>query len=1285
MQFTLNFEDLHQLYSQTPFAMAILDPDEKILEINDAFEALFQYKAEEVVGKKISKLIIPDDKGEQSRKFSDTVSNKKTVIAKTVRKRKDGKLVNVRIIGYPITKKGELKAIAVIYFNITKDVKIQKELEMKSKTLETLFISAPVGIFLINLTTKKITDANDKAVELFECSMEQLMSMHCYDIICKKDCELEGSFKTKFITREKSIKTLKGNTRTFFFNIAKVKIDGQEHLIETFIDITENKKKERNLLLLEKSMAQTAESIIVISASGDILFVNDAWVKLFGHKDNSKITEKGGNALLSDFLRNPGIQNLRKSLKQNIEMTSQMKFRRTDGSSIVINVSASIILDEHKEKIAEVFITRDVTEELESKRKIFESEQKYKAVAESALTGISTSDMDENIIFSNQAFADTLGYTVDELTGMNLADLIDEDEMEKIKNETSRRKEGDTSFYEGRLKRKDGKEIVLSVHASPLYNYNNQIEGTIAVTYDVTETAHARQILRENEEKLRTITSSVKDAILMMDHRGEISYWNDAASEIFGYSENEAIGQNLHTLLASEDDLEQHKKNFPQFLKSGKGNAVGKTLELTAIHKDGSIIPIELSLSSVKLKSRWNAVGVLRNISERKETERKIREARDQAIAASKYKSQFLANMSHEIRTPMNGIVGMTELLLGTELTEDQMEFANMIKSSAGSLLNLLNDFLDFSKIESGKMEIETIPFSLSEEINNALDSMIFKAHEKELELIVNVPLDVPDKLLGDPNRLTQVIINLITNAIKFTDEGEVSIRVSTFAKKKNHVDLLFVVTDTGIGIPREKQKSIFDAFSQADGSTTRLYGGSGLGLAISSRIVSLMGGEMWIESEVGKGSAFFFTSRFELQPVIKSKSEEHMPPRVSHKSVLIVDDNKTNRTMLNEIFKNFGFKTYTAPDGPQALDTLENVMMQKKEIDLIITDSEMPEMDGFEFIRETREHYNNDTRIIMMLTTSSGENIQKCKDIGVDAHISKPVNQSTLLDLLLTIFDEVISKPVATLDNTEIKKVSDGVFYNILLAEDNAINQKLAIRMLENYGHEVTLAKDGLEAYEKFRKGNFDLVLMDIQMPVMDGFEATSRIRNHEKSHGTHIPIIAMTAHALKGDEERCLAAGMDDYISKPINFQKLLSIIPGNVNLKGDKRRKTEALQTENELNYYHLMKQFGGNAQLLSEMISSFLEESTIQVEDIKQGIDDNNYEKVASIAHSLKGSLGIFTQKEPYKLLLEIESYAKTKNVADARNSFNLFFKNFTQFKRKLKQLGELENGSSESNN
>jgi PAS domain S-box-containing protein len=654
----------------------------------------------------------------------------------------------------------------------------------------------------------------------------------------------------------------------------------------------------------------------------------------------------------------------------------------------------------------------------------------------------------------------------------------------------------------------------------------------------------AEEALRESEAKYRSIFESSKDVIYMSDLDGRIENMNQAGLQLFGYTEEEIFSPDF-----SFEDIYANKEDRKRFLEKILKEGYVKDYEVDFRNREGKTINTLLT-ATVRKDKEGNVIGfqgIIRDITDRKRAEEELRRAREAALSASKAKSEFLASMSHEIRTPMNAIIGMTELTLDTDLSSEQREYLRVVQSNAESLLSLVNDILDISKIEAGKMEIEEIPFDLKKVVEGVADVLSVRSKNKGIELMCYVEPELPEMFIGDPTRLRQILINLAGNAVKFTESGEVAIKVEKFPDLSDNIErkigLHFMVSDTGIGISREDQERIFDKFSQADSSTTRRYGGTGLGLSITKALIELMGGRIWVESEVGRGSTFHFVLGLKYKEDVGEQSVWYEYPDLKNVSVLVVDDSSTNRFILKKTISAWGLKVDEARSGREALSMIEK---DPKRYDLMILDYQMPDMDGVEVARTLRTDSRfKDIRIIMLSSWGTINN-SLMKELTISETVQKPVKQSTLFNIILKALRFYTEEKPSVEAGAERDMMEDSKHLKVLLVEDNRDNQNLARMILEKSGYRVDIAENGAEAVEAVRKYLYDLILMDIQMPVMDGFEATKRIRALEKEYNDRrIPIIAVTAHAMKGYREKCLANDMDDYITKPLKKKVLLRTV--------------------------------------------------------------------------------------------------------------------------------------------
>jgi PAS domain S-box-containing protein len=826
----------------------------------------------------------------------------------------------------------------------------------------------------------------------------------------------------------------------------------------------------------------------------------------------------------------------------------------------------------------------------------------------------------------------------------------------------ARLRAGKPAQVEYRIVCPDGSVRSVRVNVSVSQAADGATLALDGVLSDVTERRQAEDALEQERYLLNTLMDKIPDSIYFKDEKSRFVRINAALARRFGLADPaQALGKTDFDFFTREH-ADQGFADEQQVIRTGQP-IVDKEEKET--WPDGRVTWVSTTkMPLVQGGKIVGTFGVSRDITRRKQQEVELRQARELAESANRAKSEFLANMSHEIRTPMNGVIGMTELALDTELTTEQREYLSMVKVSAESLLAVINDILDFSKIEARKLHLDSVDFDLPEHVADTVKALAIRAQQKGLELACHLAPDVPEMVVGDPGRLRQILVNLIGNAIKFTSQGEVVLdvrvesgewRVESPEKGDSSPSPLysplstlhFEVKDTGIGIPQEKQQAIFEAFTQVDLSTTRKYGGTGLGLTISAQLVAMMGGRIWVESEPGKGSIFHFTVRFDRSDGLPAEPRE--PASLHNLPVLVVDDNATNRRILGEMLLNWRMRPLVVESGRAALQALHQASVLGDPFAMVLLDGHMPEMDGFMLAAEIQRSPIFDGLALLMLTSAGmPDDVARCRELGIRAYLTKPVKQSDLLDSIL----KHLGRPIAEPEPATLAAPTPAARpLRILLAEDNPVNQKLALALLQKHGHVVTVVPNGLEVLGAVGREGFDLVLMDVQMPELDGLEATARIRQQEKSKGGHLPIIAMTAYAMKGDRERCLATGMDGYVAKPIQPEELYSAIAALFPAAQQDALPAPAPAgpTDDVLNVREVLARVGGDRELLRTLVHMFLETCPGQLSELREAIRERNADAIRRVAHTIKGAVGNFSAGPAFKAALELENQARVKDL------------------------------------
>ena len=1013
-------------------------------------------------------------------------------------------------------------------------------------------------------------------------------------------------------------------------------LEGRRIVLATVRNITEQKNAERAIRESERKVRavfdQTFQFIGVMTVDGILTDVNRSAMKFSG------ITE--ADVIGKPFWETPWWTHspeLQAKLRDAVRRAAEGEFLRfeathvaADGTLHDIDFSLKPIADETGRVAFLIPEGRDVTEDKRIGRQLRESEQRLRELHESLRDGLAVVDLKGTITQFNPEFRKMLGYEPDEIHGLTYEDITPKKwhalEGRIITEQVMKR--GYSDLFEKEYIRKDGTVFPIELRIYLARDDAGAPRNMWAFVRDITERKRAREALQEAEKKYRLIFDGAGDAIFIHSAEGRMLAVNRVACERLGYTREEMMATSPAIV-----DVPEEAVHIPARVAAlqEKGRVVFETVHR---RKDGGRIPTEVNAQIVQFDGEPAVLAICRDITDRKRAETELRLAMDVAERAARAKSEFVANMSHEIRTPMNGVMAMLDLALDTTLTEEQRGFLDLARSSADSLLTIINDILDFSKIEARKLELEQIEFRLAEILEEVLPFAGVDAHQKGLELVLDVESGLPPVLLGDPLRLKQILVNLLRNAVKFTPQGHVLLRVERGEPSgPGTLQLRFAVTDTGIGIPEEYRKRIFDSFTQSDASTTRRYGGTGLGLAISRHLVELMDGTITVESRVGVGSTFRFTVTLRVPERQDAVSALGLP-EMEGLAALVVDDNALNREVLRRHLESWGLVVTEASGGRECL-TAVRAAPAGHPYTLILLDRLMPDLDGFEVAGELRRDGPGPTAIIIMLTSlhEKGDR-ERCASIGISQFLVKPITPSSLYDALVTALGQTPTvrpqQPGALGTPADLTGVPRNL--RILLAEDNAVNVTVVERLLDRVGLRATVARDGRKALEALEHGTFDLVLMDVQMPEIDGTEVTRRFREREGETGRRTPIVALTAHSMRGDRERFLAAGMDDYLAKPLRGADLYRVISrvasglANQPAPAAAPAADGASGTADTVPLYDaadLEGRMEGDDNVVRAVLRVFLQESDGAIEGMAKALRERDAAALRMAAHAAKG--------------------------------------------------------------
>ena len=1329
-----------------------------------------------------------------------------------------------------------------------------RELQESEESYRNQFSNNSSIMLLLDPTDGAILDANAAAVSYYGHPRERLLAMRITDINTLAASEVRAIMASVGLGQGKRFqfqhRLAGGEVRDVQVSSSRIQFRKREVLHLIVQDITEANLAKAKLTKLSTAVEQNPASIVITSIDGAIEYVNQKFCDVTGYTVDEAIGQNP-RLLKSGEMPFKVYQQMWSTLMAGKEWRGLFHNKKKSGELFWESASISPIRDAAGRISHFVAVKEDITERKQIEEALVRERMLLRMIIDNIPDGIYTKDAASRKTLANRADVLRLGRNTE-------AEVLGRDDFAFLPPEDAKKFLADDQFVlttgqpilnkEETFLNAQGELVCFVASKLPMRDSNGNVVGLLGVWHDISERKRAEEALLASENRMRAITDSAQDAILMMDPEGKVSYWNPAAERIFGYTCAEVLGKSLHDLIVPQRYHEAHHAGYSLFCKTGQGPVIGKSLDLAAVRKDGTEFLVQLSLSSLELNGKWHAVGILRDVTAQKELEEALRKSEvkfrslfdstvdavmlldekgffdcneatlrmlgcssreefcakhpadlspptqpcgtgslalaqeriaaafatgsqqfewvhrrsdtgedfpaeillsalelegrqvlqaivrditvrkqneeeimmanyqlEEAIAranemalqaemASIAKSEFLANMSHEIRTPMNGIIGMTGLLLDTQLSGQQRRFAETVRASSEALLSIINDILDFSKIEAGKLELETLNFDLTSVMEDFADVLALRASDKGLEFICAAAPDVPTHLVGDPVRLRQVLINLAGNAIKFTQQGEVSVRASLVSSTGSTAVVRFAVHDTGLGIPQEKQAMLFEKFTQLDASVTRQFGGTGLGLAISKQLAELMGGEIGVTSVPGQGSEFWFTAVFQLPEGAMPALPQ--PDDLKGIHLLVVDDNVPSREVLKVQLSAWGLRVEESADGAAALQMLSQASAEGDPFQTAIVDMQMPGMDGTTLARAIKADASlKETRLILLTSLGRTGSSQDMAQIGFAACLTKPARKADLLRALAENWSaESLQVPKRQ------QKMRRGAV-RILLAEDNIINQQVASAMLEKLGYQADMAANGEEALKVLANSAYDLVLMDVQMPVMDGMTATREIRKRELagsgdpagSFSSHLPIIAMTANAVQGDREDCLKVGMDDYLQKPVSLQGLEDMLEkwlpqeaaenetvdaGLLNKSGegassaalgkdglsDGHDKSDAAAPEVAVwDRAVLLERMSGDEELEKRMLGSFLTYMPQQIVALRKIVESEDVVAATRQSHSIKGAAANVGGEAMRLVAAAMESSGHEGNLAGIQTRLDKLERVYAKLQEAVRQV------------
>jgi len=1016
--------------------------------------------------------------------------------------------------------------------------------------------------------------------------------------------------------------------------------DGSLRFIEGWnLDITPRKQAEEGLRESEQRWRSLTEALpqLVWSATPDGAcdYFSTQWTEHTGIPESDLLGWRWLATLHPDD-RVPTRRLWTDSVAGRGPYDVEYRVRRSDGVYRWFKTRGTPIRDGEGNIVKWFGTCTDITDLREIEEALRASEERFRGTFENAAVGIVHRDATGRFLRVNEKFCAIVGYSREELLQKTIRDVTHPDDLAVSIDAFTALWQGESPTFglEKRYLRKDGSLVWGELFASLQRDAAGKPAYDIGIINDISERKRLEEELRASEERQRLILDNAHDAFIAMSPDGLIAEWNHQAEITFGWSRADTVGRVLSETIIPPQFREAHQLGLARFLATSKGPVLNRVLEVPALRRDGREFPAEISIAPVRLGEQYLFAAFIRDVTERKRAEEELRRAKEAAEAANRAKDEFLALVSHEIRTPMNAILGMTDLTLDTLLTVDQRQYLTTVKSAADALLGIINDILDFAKIEAGRLELDPADFSLSSMLDATLRALAVRAHKKGLELVGQQRPGVPDALIGDAGRLRQVLLNLVGNAIKFTERGEVVVVVETVGEPapQGDVRLRFAVTDTGVGIPPEKQARIFQAFEQEDTSTTRKYEGTGLGLTIAARLVDLMDGQITVNSVPGQGSTFAFTARFGLR----------RNPPVRDLPALIVDDNATNRHILEEWLRGYAMEPMVADNAATAMAILLRGVAQGRPYPLVLLDIRMPDIDGLALAAQIRQCAElSATRLILLSSGDRPGDLARARQLGISANLLKPLQQRDLMETILRVMGHQ-GDPEGLLTSPAVVRPSVpeglvGVPLRILVAEDNVFNRELLEHILTRLGLSAAMAVDGREALARLERETFDLLLLDLHMPELDGFEVIGAIRERERTAGGHLPVIALTARSRKEDREHCLRAGIDECLTKPYSTADLWATMDrvlrkgerGKMKDENEKTSPADSSSATGLIDSMVLLAACGDDPAMLRKMCQTLQSLVPEDLAAVREAFHDQDALRLREAAHKLYGTLSSFS--------------------------------------------------------